>query len=149
MGGMTCLAELPAYVAHGANGVCGPPSLSLAAATLFVIGVAGTLALWRLRARSALLVCVLFALPGWWILISRHVDDEPVTRLRVEVERFSAEHGGCVVLESHGCEACDPIVRRARTPSASCAAPAAVELHEGALGGHCVARGTHLVCGPN
>ena len=146
---MSCLSDLPAYVAHGANGVCGPPSVSVAAALLFLIGIAGTLALWRTRARSAVMLCVLFALPGWWILLSRHVDDEPVTRMRVEVEKFSAAHDGCVSLAPGGCEACDPIVRRARTPSSSCAHPAVVEMHDGALGGHCVSHGAHLVCGPN
>ena len=145
-----CLSELSAYVTHGANGVCGPPSLSLAAAVIFLLGVAGTAALWRLRARSTIALCVVFALPGWYVLALRRVDDEPVIRMRVQVEQFAVAHHGCVtVLEPGGCETCDPIVRRARTPSVSCAHPAVVELHEGALGGHCVARNDRLVCGPN
>ncbi|MEO6951605.1 MAG: hypothetical protein ABI321_07320 [Polyangia bacterium] len=144
-----CLSDLSAYVSHGANGTCGPPSASLAAAVIFVIGLVGTAALWRVRARSTIALCVVFALPGWYVLAVRRIDGEPAVRMRVEVEQFAAAHQRCVALEPLGCEACDPIVRRARTPSVTCDHPAVVELHEGALGGHCVAHGDRLVCGPN
>jgi hypothetical protein len=145
-----CLNDLVSLVTHGANGTCGPPTLSLAAVAIFVLGVLGALGLWQRHTRSALLLCVLFALPGWWVILQRRVDDEPVLRLRNAIEDFSIAHQRCVRLDASACPECDPIARYARAPSIECAHPATVVMQAGALGGHCtLASSDQLVCGPN
>lgn len=145
-----CLSDLASYVTHAANGICGPPpSGAWAPLGLFLLGALGTLALWSRRSRTAIFLCVLFALPGWWTIAQRHIDEEPVARLRAAVEAFAESHDRCVTIDARGCEACEPIAWRARTPSRPCAHPAVVELHAGALGGHCRQDGDRLLCDPN
>lgn len=150
-----CLSDLSSLVIEGANGTCGPEA-PLAAGVLLALAVTLGLAIAvssrRPRASSILLVGL--AIPGWWALRSRadmppRLDDSvaKVAAFSQQIEAFAIAHHRCVALQQVGCDTCDPIVRYAIAPLATCESPAAIVLGDDALSVGCRETGGVLHCG--
>ena len=151
-----CLESNEEVLVHGANGVCGPPAPSARGLVGWAVVAALALVLLGRRARRRWLIALVLAaaLPGLWCIVARRADrpghaDAVVAAPRAldaALRRYAAPFAGCVTVRDR-CVACEPIVRFALPPAASCAAPGSVVIEPDALSRGCRSVGGQLVCG--